>query len=101
MNIEEKFHQELVEKCAQAKRMCGYNPTRLLQMLAAHGGVQTARELIRKGRISDGFTALEVAGRLDLTLEATVTAARYAQLFTDDEVNACYQLLCECGYDGF
>ena len=98
MTKEQKFQQELLDKSAAAKRDCGYNPTRFIQMLASRGGVQTAKDLIGKRKISDGFTTLQMAGRLDLTMESSVVAPEYAELFTDDEVNYCYDLLCECNF---
>lgn len=98
MTKEQKFQQELTDKSLTAKKECGYNPTRFIQMLALRGGVQTAKDLISKGTISDGFTTLQMAGRLDLTMEASVVAAEYSELFSDNEVNYCYQLLCDCNY---
>ena len=34
----------------------GYNPTRFNQMVAEHGGVEAARQLLRGRDASDGFT---------------------------------------------
>lgn len=62
------------------------------------GGAACARELMRKGRQSDGFDALCAAGRLDLSLEALVTAGKFGSLFTDEEVNVCFAALCAAGY---
>lgn len=99
MNVlENKFTQELIDKSQQAKKECKYNPTRFLQMIAKNGGVKTAKMLIAKDEISDGFTVLELCGRLDLSMEACVVDKKYAELFTDDEVNACYLQLCECEF---
>ena len=100
MTKEQKFQQELIDKSTTAKKECGYNPTRFIQMLASRGGVQTAKDLISKRKISDGFTTLQMAGRLDLTMEASVVSPEYVELFSDDEVNYCYELLCECNYYG-
>jgi hypothetical protein len=38
-------------------------------MLLEHGGVETARRLLRKDGISDGFTTLWERKRLDLSVE--------------------------------
>lgn len=99
-DLEKAFTQELLDKCAQAERACGYNPARLVQALTKYGGVRAAKELLRRNGASDGFTRLQTCGRLDLTLEATVADRKYAELFTDDEVNACFALLCEYGFFG-
>ena len=53
---------------------------------------------VSKNNISDSFDKLQNAGRIDLTMEAIITKPKYAELFTDDEVNSCFDLLCEYGY---
>lgn len=98
--LEQAFQKEILRKCEIAKTECGYNPVRFLQMVAAKGAVVCAKQLLSRKNISDGFTTLQMAGRLDLSLEATVADSRYGALFSDDEVNHCYDLLCECGYYG-
>lgn len=97
-SLENKFTQELIEKSEKAKKDCKYNPTRFLQMIANNGGVKTAKLLIAKDQISDGFVTLQMCGRLDLSMEAVVVDKKYAGLFTDDEVNTCFMRLCECGF---
>lgn len=49
-----EFEGELRSKMIEAKKTCGYNPTRFNQMLSRYGGVETARRLIanaQKGEI--------------------------------------------------
>lgn len=41
---------------------------------------------------------LAEVGHLELTMEATIVKGEYAELFTDEQVNYCYELLCEKGY---
>lgn len=98
MTLEKMFNEALIKKCKIAQAECGYNPTRFLQTVDRFGGVKTVKEIINKGKISDGFDKLQQANRLDLTMEATVIDEKYGELFTDDEVNSCYELLCEYGY---
>ena len=62
------------------------------------GGLKTAQETLRKGRLSDEFEVLEKSGLIHLSMEALVVDSRFAPLFTDDEVNQCYEVLCEYGY---
>lgn len=95
-----QFQKELLEKSEKAGRECGYHPERLIRTLEKRGAVRTAKELIRRGSVSDGFEVLQKAGRLELSLEASVVSRRFADLFTDEEVNHCFELLCECGYFG-
>lgn len=97
--LEKQFQEELIKRCEQASKSCSaYRGTRFLQNVAKFGGVKTAQEIMRRGRMSDGFEALADAGLLNLSMEAVVIDAKYGTLFTDDEVNSCYELLCENGY---
>lgn len=98
ITLEKQFEEELIKKWEIAEKQCGYNPKRLLQNISRFGGVRTAKEIIRKGRTSDGFEKLQEAGLINLSMEAVMIDKKYADLFTDDEVNCCYELLCEYGY---
>ena len=96
-NLARQFPEELKEKMLRAKRECNYNPTRFYQMIARHGGVETAKQLIssglRTGHPSDGYTTLLLCGRLDLTMERSVCKSEYKALFTDHEISYCKSLL--------
>lgn len=98
MMLEKRFQEELIKACEIARKEYGYNATRFLNTISKFGGVKTAKEIIRKNNISDSFDKLQKAGRIDLTMEAIITKPKYAELFTDDEVNSCFDLLCEYGY---
>lgn len=71
-----------------AKADLGYNATLFARMLSEHGGVETARRLIRTSQPSDGFTTLWEHHRLDLTVEAHVIRPEYAELFAADEIES-------------
>ena len=92
-----KFEEELKLKMLRAKKECKYNPTRFNQMLAAHGGVETAKRLIsnarKTGNTSEGFSTLFLCGRLDLSMEDSVCKVEYASLFTDEEIAYCKEVL--------
>lgn len=97
--LEKQFQEELIKRCEEASKACSsYRPVRFIQTIGKFGGVKTAKEIMRKGRVSDDFDVLVQAGLVKLTMEALITQAKYAELFTDDEVNNCYELLCEHGY---
>lgn len=96
--LEKQFQEELIKRCEMAQKQCSYRGIRFLQTIEKFGAVKTAKEILRKGRLSDEFEILQQAGLLNLTMEATITEHKYAELFTDDEVNSCYEVLCEHGY---
>lgn len=96
--LTERFTAELAAACRQAQEQTGCPMTGLLQKIEKYGGVSVAKDYIRKNRLSDGFTVLEQQGKLALSMEALVTAPAFGSLFTDEEVNACFQVLCEANY---
>ena len=48
----------------------------------------------------DGYQADDsnIAEKLHEQMEAIIVKGEYAELFTDEQVNYCYELLCENGY---
>ena len=96
--LEKKLQQEVIKNCEVAEKEYGCKMTRFLQTIDKFGIVRTAQEIFRKGRTSDCFNRLAEAGHLELTMEAIIVKGEYAELFTDEQVNYCYELLCENGY---
>ena len=96
--LEQKLQQEVLKNCQRAEGEYGCKMTRLIQTIERFGVVKTAQEILRKRRTSDQFNRLVEVGQIALTMEATLVKGEYASLFTDEEVNACYELLCENGY---
>lgn len=96
--LEKRFEQEKIDIYMTAKKECGYNASRFLQMLGAKGGLAAAKQLISKPGGTDGFTTLWEHGRLDLSVEAHVLKAEYAELFTDEERRMCRERLEQFGY---
>ncbi len=80
-----EFEGELRSKMIEAKKTCGYNPTRFNQMLSRYGGVETARRLIanaqKMGNPAEGLSTLWAHRRLDLSMEASVCNPKSAPLF--------------------
>jgi hypothetical protein len=69
-------------------------------MLTEKGGLRTAKTLIHASKPSDGYTALYLRDRLDLTVEALVIAnPRWRTLFTDDEIRMARKRLKQYGYE--
>ncbi|MGN2339478.1 hypothetical protein ACTFIN_15350 [Clostridium cagae] len=96
--LEKELQQKVIKNCEIAENECGCKMTRFLGIIERFGIVRTAQEIFRKGRTSDCFNKLVEEGRIELTMEATIAEPQYAKLFTDEEVNNCYELLCEKGY---
>ena len=96
--LEKKLQQEVIKNCEVAEKEYGCKMTRFLQTIERFGIVRTAQEIFRKGRTSDCFNKLAEAGHLELTMEAIIVKGEYAELFTDEQVNYCYELLCENEY---
>ncbi|WP_018388549.1 hypothetical protein [Ancylobacter sp. FA202] len=87
IDIEKLFDQAMFEVYRRAKIEAGYNATIFLQMLTDNGGLRTAKTLINSPKPSDGYTALHLRGRLDLTVEAVVIEdERWHSLFDDSEL---------------
>ena len=78
----EAFTNALLRAIQIAQDECGIRQPRLRQAVQEYGG----------------FDALARAGRLELSLEALAVSAKFNALFTDAEVNACFELLCGAGY---
>ncbi|MBB4844200.1 hypothetical protein HNP55_002736 [Paucibacter oligotrophus] len=80
-NEDVAFTEFLRQKTAEAETL-GYRPKLFKQMLGAQGGEATVRQLLAKGKPSEGFTRLWELGRLDLTVEALVVETKW-RLFVD------------------
>ena len=92
------FHRAMIDIYTTAKRECGYNASRFLQMINEKGGLATAKQLISKPGGTDGFTILWEHHRLDLSVEATVLKPEFRALFTDEEQKLCRDRLEQFGY---
>ena len=92
-----QFTEQLVSRTQKAVAL-GAPGKRLLQQLERESGPSIMQGLIRRQRVSDTFSFLEKAGHLELSPEAMVTESAYGALFTDEEVNWCFEQLCDCGY---
>ena len=79
--LEKRFEHNMIDIYVTAKKECGYNASRFLQILGTKGGVAAAKQLINKPGGTDGFTTLWEHGRLDLSVEAHVLKLEYAELF--------------------
>ena len=99
-DLKTQFDVAMFDVYRRAKDEAGYNATIFLQMLTDNKGVQTAKTLINSPKPSDGYTALYLRGRLDLTVEALVIEdERWHQLFTDHEITRARRRLKDYRYE--
>lgn len=97
-DLEQQFHQAMLDIYQRAKRDINYTPTYFMQMVSEFGGLETARRLLQKPDLSDGFTTLWVNQRLDLTVEAHVVKPEFRALFTSNEIAIAEQRLKQVDY---
>ena len=98
LDVTKDFEASMHAVYRKAKAEAGYNATISLRMLYDHGGLETARRLLAERNVSDGFTALWQAGRLDLTVEAQVLRPQYSELFTAREPRTARSRLDQQGW---
>ena len=98
-DLEKRFHREMIDIYQTAKKEVGYNATRFLQLISEKGGLAAAKQLIMKDGGTDGYGTLQMAGRLDLSIEAHVVKPEYAELFTEEELSVSRKRLADCGYN--
>ena len=97
-DIERKFNVAMREIYETAKKECGYNAVRFMQLVAEKGGVAAAKQLIGTNGGTEGFTTLWEHGRLDLSVEAHVLKDEFIELFTEEERKMCRDRLLEFGF---
>jgi hypothetical protein len=97
-STEAMFHNEMMPIYDRAKRECGYNATRFLQLVTENGGLNAAKTLLRSSALSDGLVELWKHKRLDLTMEALILRPPWRSLFTNEELATADTRLRDLGY---
>lgn len=97
-SVAEEFERAMRSIYDRARREANYSATYFLSLLAEHGVLATAGKLLRAPAVSDGFAALWERGRLDLTVEALVVQPRFAELFSEAEIEIARRRLEQFGY---
>jgi hypothetical protein len=95
---DQEFGRRMVDVYRRALTEANYNASYYRSMLAQLGPLETARKLLAAPAVSDGFAALWEKGRMDLTVEALVIEPEFADLFTENEVEAARRRLEQFGY---
>ncbi|WP_423909969.1 hypothetical protein [Candidatus Spongiihabitans sp.] len=97
--LENEFHEAMLNIYRQAKSEASYDARRFIQMVETHGGIESARRLINAATVSEGYTTLWERQHLDLTVEAMIMRTeKYHSLFTEDELDVCAQRLKDYEY---
>jgi hypothetical protein len=97
--LQNRFHDAMVDIYRRAKKEAGYNATRFLQLVGTEGGLRAAQQLLASTRPSEGFTALWERDRLDLTVEACVLRSEFMPLFSQAEIDVARDRLRQYGYE--
>ena len=98
-NLEHDFYEAMMEIYRLAKKECRYNSTRFLEMLHDHGGIGTARRLLRGNKPQSGLTKMWDCGRLDITVECLALNPRFQELFEEHELETARRRLRRYAYD--
>lgn len=100
MTLEKEFDSHMIRLPNIIEQETGYNPTILRRMVAEHGGLETAKNLINRPNPSDGYARLWQLERLDLTVEARVLEnSQFHPLFEQEELKRCKRRLIEYQYE--
>ena len=89
MTLEEALHDRMLAAYRTAGRETGNWGHYFLRSVKKHGGLETARRMLRPFRgkaVPKGLKALCAARRADLTLEVLVLQPKFAPLFTLEEL---------------
>ena len=97
MSLESEF-EDALRGTYEAARKRGYVATYFLQMLAEHGGMETAKRLLAKSEPQAGLFELWDRGILNESMEAVVLQEKYHSLFTEIELAEAHQRLEQLGY---
>lgn len=96
--IEDAFHNKMIEVYRHAKEECNYSASRFLQLVNEKGGLQAAKSLLSSARYPEGLTRLWEARRLDISMEALVLRDPWRSLFSAAELSIAADRLKKLGY---
>ncbi len=85
--LESEFENRLHDSIRESIRL-GYNPTRFVEMMNAHGGRDTAKRLVASGEIQDGLRRIVQMGHPELSVESIMLEPQFGLLFTKQELDA-------------
>lgn len=83
------FHNEMISLYKTISKQLKYKSTKLLDMINKYGGYEAAIKFIKSESNTFDFTILWENERLDLSVEALITNAKYRELFPEEVVSFC------------
>ena len=86
------------ETSLQKAEALGLSAAALRAQCEKHGAAACLKRCIQRGPEVPLSRELTAAGQTALTLEALAVESRFAELFTDEEINACLEQLVAAGY---
>lgn len=92
------FTSALTDNLQKAAKLLHADFSHDLGQIQKIGGMRYMQNLLRRGLESPGFAALAQCRKLELSAEAAAVRAEFGALFEDEEVNLCFERLCEHGY---
>ena len=101
MATEADFHDEMLSLYRRSGMATGIWHHRFLRGVRQDGGLAYAKKRLAQEQRSTGFDDLVKAGRVDLSVEATVVEDRYAHLFEQQELERAQQRLAAVPVHGF
>ena len=96
--LKKSFHQEMIALYKRMTKELKYKSPRLMDLINKYGGYEAAVKYITTENNVQDFAVLWENERLDLSVEALITNARYRELFMDDIVKYCDRKLEEYSY---
>lgn len=98
-DLKYRFHEAMLNVYECAKCECDYKATYLLRSVTDNGGLETAKSLLSKENVSDGFTDLWECGCLHISVECLVLMPEFRNLFESDELDTARNRLKEADFD--
>lgn len=97
--LAQEFHQAMLNVYRRAKTEANYTAGYFIRSVQEQGGLATAKALMHAANTSEGFTALYLKQRLDLTIEAVICETpQFRPLFTEAEIDIARQRLTDHRY---
>ena len=96
--LEQTFETAFQETCRRAEADYGCGCRRLTASAEKLGTLTAVRQELDRKKLSENFQQLAERGGLEASVEALCAQGRFGQLFTDEQVNFCFQALCDAGY---